>query len=431
MTLTRQFKICVLCTLIMTLLMAGSAIAVELDDSELFVEAFNAYQKKDYLLTIEKVRQINQLFPDTPLRDVSLLLLARAGFKSGDNDLAAKTVNQFNAEFSDSSLKASLEDDLVALGTRQKKGEKLSLNKQLQISAQKVRSEQVALERAAAMKAEQIRLAKENEERERIAAEKAEAKRKERERIAAEKAARESIKLAIVLPVDSTRIDAGKSGQIPIELTNKGTGREEFVLSASAPSEYSLTLTSAEKPDMVLERVQLAAGEKFSGYASFRMPANKVDGYKAVFQVKAASARFDDIIFSNDTRVIASAPLVRAVSKPAKAKLARGEATKYRVTVLNAGSLAATGLTMRVMLPAQLEFIDAAGADYRQETAGIITFKVATLDTGRLAEFSLNVKVRENAAEKQELRCQVEVINSQMQTNDTYNSSAAVVQGKL
>lgn len=430
MTHARQLLKPVLSVILMVLLVTGSALAAELDDSELFVEAFNAYQKKDYLLTIAKVRQVNQLFPDTPLRDVSLLLLARAGLRSGDNELAAKTVNQFYAEFSDSSLKASLEDELVTLGARQKKGERLPHNKQLQLSAQKVRSEQVALERAAAMKAEQIRLAKENEERERIAAEKAEAKRKERERIAAEKAARESIKLAIVLPVDSTPIDAGKNGQIPIELINKGTGREEFILSASAPSEYSLMLTTTEKPNTPVERVLLAAGEKFNGYAAFRMPASRVDGYKAVLQVKAVSAKFDDINFSNDTRIIASAPLVRAVSKPGKAKVVRGEATKYRVTVLNAGSLAANGLTMRVILPAQLEFIDAAGTDYRQESAGIITFKVDTLETGRLAEFSLNVKVRENAEDKQELRCQVEVINSQLQTKDTYNSSAAVVQGK-
>src|SRR6185369_17079741 len=94
---------------------APPALATEIDDSSLYVEAFNSFQKKDYLLTIDKVNQLTQLFPDSPLRDITLLLLARAGLKSGDNALAAKTITQFTAEYSDSPLKASVEDELLSL----------------------------------------------------------------------------------------------------------------------------------------------------------------------------------------------------------------------------------------------------------------------------------------------------------------------------
>lgn len=421
-------KIILGCALIV-LMTAGSVLSAELDDSELFVEAFNAYQKKDYLLTIEKVRQITQLFPDSPLRDVSLLLLARAGLKSGDNELAAKTVNQFSAEFADSSLKGSIEDELATLGSRQKKGEKLPPNKQLLVSAQKIRNEQVAVERAAALKAEQVRLAKEQEERDRIAAEKAEARRKERERLAAEQAAKDNVKLAILFPADSTLIEVGKNGQVPVELINKGIGREEFNLSASAQSDATPTFASTDRPNDPVERLSLAAGEKFRGFVSFRMPTDKVDGYKSILQIKAISAKYNDVAFSSDARIITSAPLVRAVAKPGKQKVARGETIKYRVTMLNAGSITAQGLTVRVILPPQLEFLDAAGTEYRQESAGIITFRLDTLETGRLTDVNLNVKVRENAADKQELRCQVEVINTSLQLKATSNSSAAVVQG--
>lgn len=421
MIFPKQILKCMAGCLLMVGLVSGNAAGTPLDDSELFVEAFNAYQKKDYLLAITKAGQITEHFPDTPLRDVSLLLLARSGLKSGDNELAAKTINRFNEEFADSSLKTSIEDELLLLGTRIKKGEKLAPSKPLQIAAQKVRNDQLALERAAALKAEQ-------EERERIAREKAEAERKERERIAAEKLARESIKLSILLPAPPAPIVAGQGGRIQVDFTNTGTGRDEFILSSTAPAEYGLQLASAANPGQPLDRITLAAGEKFSAIATFKMPNDKVDGHKAMAQLKAVSAKFNDIIFTADSRIVTSAPLVRAVVKPTANKVARGETLKYRVSVLNAGSLAAGDLRLRVLLPEQVEIVDAGGAEYRKEAPAIATFAIKTLESGRMTEFYLNVRVKESASTKDELRCKVEVINNQLNLKETFNSGAANVQ---
>ena len=59
----------VLYSLIIVLLGTGFVVAAEIDDSILFIEAFSAHQTKDCRLTIKRVGIINQLFPDTPLRD--------------------------------------------------------------------------------------------------------------------------------------------------------------------------------------------------------------------------------------------------------------------------------------------------------------------------------------------------------------------------
>lgn len=425
--------------LVVAILASGNATATTLDDSELFVEAFNAYQKKDYLLAINKAGQITEHFPDTPLRDISLLLLARSGLRSGNNELAAKTINRFNEEFADSSLKTSVEDELLLLGARIKKGEKLAPNKQLQIAAQKIRNDQLALERAEALKAEQIRLAKEKEERERIALAKAEeerkerervaaAERKERERIAAEKLARASIKLAMLAPAQPAQIAVGQNGSFKVDFTNNGTGRDEFLLSSTAPAEYGLQIASAANPDQAIEKIVLAAGEKLSALVSFKMPGDKVDGHKAAVQIKAVSSKYNDISFTAASRIITSAPLVRAVVKPSSAKAIRGDALKYRVSVLNAGSLPAGDLTVRVLLPPQVEVIDAAGQEYAKESADVVTFKINTVESGRMAEFHLNVKVKDSATRNDQLRCKVEVINNQLKLKDTFSSSVAIVQ---
>lgn len=405
------------------------SLAIEQDDSSLYIDAFNAYQKRDYLLTIDKVNQLTQFFPDSPLRDITLLLLARAGLKSGDNALAAKTISQFTKEFSDNPLKTSVEDELLALSARQNKGETLAFDKTLQVAALKVRNDQLALEREKALKAEQERQAKEQAERDRIMREKAEAERKERDRLAALKLAKEGIKLDIVVPAVNRTVEAGKNGRISFELINRSVTREEFLLSAPMPKEYAALLTSSDKPGERAERITLAPGEKYKGGLTLRMPGDKLDGFKAPLQIKAVSAAYDDVTFSREAVVTASAPLVRIVAKPQNITVVRGEPVKYHIAVLNAGSLAAQGLSVRATLPSQLDFINAGGADFRQ-ASGVVTFKIDALETGRMERLSITAAVRGNTADKQELRLQVEVINGQLQRKDIFTSNPVVVQAK-
>jgi hypothetical protein len=132
----------------------SSAESAEINDSTVFVEAFNAYQQKDYLLAIEKCDLLNQVFPDSPLRDVTLLLMARASLKSGDNERAAKSVALFSSEFPESSLKISVEDELKVLASRHQKREVLAADITMQSTARKVRSDTLARERAADLKME-------------------------------------------------------------------------------------------------------------------------------------------------------------------------------------------------------------------------------------------------------------------------------------
>jgi len=424
-----RFTMALLSGFLILLPCASPCLATELDDSSLYIEAFNAFQKKDYLLAIDKVNQLTEFFPDSPLRDITLLLLARACLKSGDNALAAKTIAQFTTEFSDSPLKASVEEELLALAARRNKGESLSLDKTLRANARKVRNNELATEQARVLKAEQERQAKEKAERDRVIREKAETERKERERLAALKIAKEGIKLVIVMPSGNKPTEAGKNGQIPFEIINKSPTREEFLLSLPVSKEYDVLLASSEKPGEQLEKIALAPGEKRKGNLTFRMPSDRVDGFKTHLQIKAVSGTYNDITFSKEAVVTATAPLVRIVAKPQNVTVVRGENIKYHIAVLNAGSLAAQGLSVRVTIPSELDYVEAVGADFRQ-AAGVVTFRIDSLETGRMVKLNISATVGENVVEKQELRIQVEVINGQLQRKDIFTSSPAVVQTK-
>jgi uncharacterized repeat protein (TIGR01451 family) len=410
---------------------SSPGISGEIDDSTVFIDAFNAYQQKDFLLAIEKCDQLNQVFPDSPLRDVTLLLIARASLKSGDNERAAKSVVMFSTEFPESSLKSSVEDELKALASRHQKGEILAADKTLQGAARKVRSDRMTRERAAELKLEMQRAAKVRVEQDRLVRINLEEERREKERLLAEKLAKASIKVAMLLHDNPGPFPVGGIGALPVEISNKGKNSEELLLTVTAAKEYNTILAKTNKPDENITRLQIAAGETFKGTVQFRMPAEMMDGHRSAITIKAVSTKFKDVSFQKETVVISSAPLVRVVAKLIKPKVAPGERLRYRVTVLNAGSLPARNLTVRLQLPPQVDLIiGAPDVPFKQEPNGTLILNIDHVDIGKLAEINLDVKIRENSTVGQELRGHIEVVDSTLQRKDIFTASASVVQAK-
>ena len=419
----------VLCSLMIMLLGTGFVVAAEIDDSSLFVEAFTAYQKKDYLLAIDTIGTIEQLFPDTPLRDVALLLLARSALKSGDNELAAKTIVQFNSEFPANPLKAGIEEELFRLGRRWQKGERLPPAIPLRTAARKVRNEQMDVESSRAKMIGQERLLAEKAGQDGML-EQAAAERRHSERLVPEKALPESARASISIPGDVQTVAVGQRGEIPFEIVNLGTVDEDFVLEASAPPGYEALVTVVGRPDATFLRVTIGTALPFKGRIMFRMPPDELDGHKAVISLRAVSEKYPLAVQTRDAQVITAAPLVRVVARPEKLMLAPGEQTRYHVTVLNAGSLPTLGLDVRVFLPAQIELMGGDGSGHRENGGGGILFKIDTLNSGTLADFTMDVRIREDSLIGQELRSQVEVVHTRLQIKELFTSSVAVIQAK-
>lgn len=423
--MNRQNRFICLATVLLALLVSLSlplVASAELDDSSLFMEAFSAFQGKDYLHSIDKLKQLDQLFPDSPLRDVSLLLQARSLFRSGDNDGAGLVVNQFQKEFGSSSLSHSVEHDLLGLGKRKQAGEKLLPNKHLRMAAQKVRNEQLAIEQAAAMKAEQERLARERAERERIAREKAEAERRELARLAAIKAARDAVQFDIE-PVDAAPVlEAGSQVAVPFIFTNKGKDAEEFSFEQLLPAGVDGMVTTASDRTQPVQKLTVQAGQKVDLLVVFRMPADRVDGAHLALSAKVASTKFTDITKTRELSVTAASPLLRAVSRLQQNVATVGTQAGYKVTLLNVGSIAAREVELRIHLPKQLKLVDAGGNGCWIENEQLAACRVDSLKQGQLTERTLKVMVK-SAADKL-VRGMVEVQQTQLQVKESFNGAA-------
>lgn len=187
--------------IIISFLIAPTAFCQETEDSQVFIAGFNAYQQKDYATSIEKMNEVLQKYPETPLKDMALFWLARSYFKMGNQQEAARYLSLFSKEYPDNPLKNTVEDELLSLTARYEKGEKLSTGatpakQPASHVAQKAADEE---ERAGA-KAEEAQLAAAADESARVMAlrqaeERAAAEKKELERVAAAKAEQERLAL--------------------------------------------------------------------------------------------------------------------------------------------------------------------------------------------------------------------------------------------
>lgn len=406
----------VLCCLIIMQLGAGFVIAAESDDSGLFVEAFSAFQKQDYLSTIERIGVINHLFPDSPLRDVALLLLARSAFKSGDNELAAKTILQFNDEFADNPLRSSVEEELQLLGIRLLRGERLLPTESLSSVALDVRNELAALKNPLPEKSEQDRPAPEGTT----------VKLSGHDSAHPEISARKTFSGIINTPSEAITVAAGQRGVIPFEVSNPGGADEELLLEVHAPLEFEAFLYIEGRADLNSSPVSIGTAGPVKGSVIFRMPPDRLDGRKSVVTLKLVSAKLRHPVQSRETLVITAAPLIRIIAKPEKPVLVRGERLRYRVTVLNAGSLPARDVSVRVLLPDEVEL--AGGTAFRQDAACGVIFDIQELDTGKIADFILDAKVRDDSPIGRELLSRVEVTHSRLQTKEIFTSASATVQ---
>lgn len=417
------------CLFLLLCLLVPSTGRAEIDDSSLFMEAFTSFQGKDYLYSIEKLIQMGHLYPDSPLRDVSLLMLARSQQRSGDNEAAAQTINQFTKEFGSGPLTDSVEAELLSLGKRRQGGEKLLPNKQLRTAALKVRNEQLAQERAVAMKAEQERLAQERAERERVAREKAESDRRERERLAVLKATRDAIKFGFNTQTVSTVLEVGTSVLVPFQLINQSKDTEEFTLEATLPSGVEGAIIQGADRSQPIQKLTLAAHQHAELQIAFKMPADRVDGSKLNVAVKATSTKFTDITKSHLVTVTSAAPLLRAVSRLLKQAPVPGEAVGYKVTLLNVGSKSAKDVDMRITLPQQLKLVDAGGNGCWIENEQLAACRIETLPNGQLTERSLKVVVRENAVGKP-AKGTVEVLQTALQVKENFGGATFVVKSR-
>jgi uncharacterized repeat protein (TIGR01451 family) len=252
------------------------------------------------------------------------------------------------------------------------------------------------------------------------------ADRIENARLAAEIFAKSRIKAAIVLQEVSGSLPVDSNQGLSFEMVNQGENTEEYLVTITAPKEFDAFLTRLNRPDEKVTTLRLAPGETFKGSVLFRIPAGMVDGHRATVSVKAVSPKYSDVFFQKESLVVCSAPLVRVVAKLSKQQVAPGENLLYRLSILNAGSLPARNLTVKLQLPPQVDVIGIPDVPFTRDAAGMIIFTVDALDSGKRTEIIVDTKVREDNAIGGKLLWNVEVIDGDLRRAKSTDRASVV-----
>lgn len=230
------------------------------------------------------------------------------------------------------------------------------------------------------------------------------------------------------LAAEQQTVEIGKRFSVPFTVVNRGNSSDTFTLESGLPKEYLTSFTASAAPDKPLAKTPLLApGEKFSGMLQFEMPTMSLDGERKLFPVKVLSETDGQVSQSRPVRMVAKAPILRAVVKSDLTQVAPGESIPYKLVLLNVGSGAAKDLSLQLTFPPQYEPVDPAGAGFKPAGSNSLVMTGLPLGPGESREIALTMKLKESALAKEELLLHVDMINAALSRADKFVSAAANV----
>ncbi|WP_223908075.1 tetratricopeptide repeat protein [Geobacter sp. AOG1] len=232
-----------------------------------------------------------------------------------------------------------------------------------------------------------------------------------------------------LLPMEQSSV-VGKRVIIPFEVSNRGNGVDNFAFESGFPAEFKAQFASAAEMNVPLGSTpQLAPGESFRGVVGITIPQGAIDGQKISYPIRLNSQATPEVSQTRQVSLVASAPLLRAVIKGDKGLVLPGEKVTYRIALLNIGTSAAASVTMRLNYPPQYEPVDFAGAGFRKDVNGVLEHDPLRINSGESKEFNLVFKLKDEAIARQELFLRCDTVNNELDTRDSFISTAALVQG--
>ena len=238
-------------------------------------------------------------------------------------------------------------------------------------------------------------------------------------------------RLAVVefnVAAEQQTVEVGKRFAVPFEVVNRGNSPDTFIFESSFPKEYMTRFVASAAPDKpLLKTPQLLPGERFNGMIQFDMPAMSIDGERKLFPVKVLSEADGLISQSRPIKLIAKAPILRALVKSDVNQVTPGERIPYKLVLLNVGSAAAKEVSLHLTFPPQYEPVDATAAGFRPEGSNLLVMNGLQLTPGESREISFTMQLKESALAREELFVHADMINAALNRTDKFVSAAVTV----
>jgi uncharacterized membrane protein len=234
--------------------------------------------------------------------------------------------------------------------------------------------------------------------------------------------------LELSIPAELQTVEAGRKLTLPFELVNRGNSADSFIFESGFPADYRARFLAAAAPDQPLVNTpKINPGERFKGLLQLDMPTMATDGERRQFSVRAFSESDAAASQSRAVRLMAKAPLLRALIKTDVTQVKPGEQVPYTLVLLNVGSAPVTDLTLRLTYPPQYEPVNPGSAGLKAEGSGILLLTGLRLNAGESKEVNVTMKLRESTLSKEELFLRAEMINTVLDRTDSFIAAAVSV----
>jgi uncharacterized membrane protein len=230
------------------------------------------------------------------------------------------------------------------------------------------------------------------------------------------------------LASEQQTVELGKRFAVPFEVTNRGNSADSFILESGLPKEYMARFIASSAPDNPLTKTpQLLPGERFNGMIQFEMPTMSIDGERKLFPVKVLSEADGLISQSRPLKLIAKAPILRALIKSDVAQAIPGERIPYKLVLLNVGSAAAKDVTIRLAIPPQYEPVNATATGFKPEGSNQLVMSGVQLTPGESREIAFTMQLKESALAKEEMFLHADMTNTVLNRTDKFVSPSVSV----
>ncbi len=231
------------------------------------------------------------------------------------------------------------------------------------------------------------------------------------------------------IPSHPDAFTVGRPASVPFEVINRGNGTDSFYLESAFPADFKTRFAAASAPRAAISHTPpLAPGETFKGIIDLVIPPASIDGLRISYPVKAASRLMPEASQSREVRLIASAPLLRAVMRTDRTRPLPGDKLVYHIAILNVGSTVAEDVNFRLSFPPQLDPVDYAASGFKQEMKSALALDGLRIKSGESREFTVTFQLKDDSLAGQELAIRAELSDTALKTTAAFVSNMATVE---
>ncbi len=196
---------------------------------------------------------------------------------------------------------------------------------------------------------------------------------------------------------------AARETLIPLVIHNPGILPDRFKILTDLPSSWNVSLV--ENGKQIEISPEIAPGGSRKLFLAVTLPSTMLDGQSVALPLQIASKVARERTIAAEIRVIAAAPLVRAVVNKLDSVGNDQSRAECLISVLNVGSTDAEKMTLNVAFSTAYELQKESASPFQRGTDGSAKLGGLKIGSGELQEFRLNFRLKGKNPPKSGIAC--------------------------